>query len=421
MAAAKPTTLAELLKKSERTYNLTVGTLDSIATDTQFVSTGNLSVDYAIGGPDGGVPLGRTVEFYGPPSSGKTTLAIQTAANLQKIIMGGGDPKLGIGPDDTIIYLDYEQAFDAGYAASLGLDTSHKSFLFGQPDVLEEGADFLLDAFKTGEVRMAIVDSVAAMTPSAQAEADSVGKSLPAVQAKLMKVFGTNLNSVLKNNNASIIFINHEIEVMEMGGARRPGMPPATSTPGGRALKFFASVRLQFRQIRQIKGAVMDPLTNETREIPVATDVRVKVVKNKVAPPFRECMVRVRFGRGFDEFWTAMQILLANKKVMYANGRYYFHNVIEEVPADWMPREAKGTNRPYLHGEAKVFSMADEHGPWRRALIVLARTVARENATALASVAKLGVQEVEDPDETAILEEIDALVPLNLTGNRVEL
>lgn len=326
-----------------------------------------------------------------------TTMAVQTAVNLQRIIIAGGDPELGIGPLDQIIYLDYEQAFDASYAVALGLDPKHPSFQFSQPDTLEDGANFLLEAFQTGEVRLAIVDSVAAMTPSAKAEAE-IGKSLPAVQAKLMKDFGGNLNPILRHNNGMVIFINHEMEVMEMGGARRPGMPAPTTTPGGKALKFFASVRLQFRQIRQIKGKVMDPLTQVEMEIPVATDTRVKVVKNKVAPPFRECLVRVRFGRGFDEFWTALQILLANKKVIYTAGRFYFHNLIEEAPADWMPRESKGTKRPYLHGMDRVFDSADEHTEWRAAMIRIASVVAAENYSALDDVAQMG-SPVPDDDE----------------------
>lgn len=414
MAVAKAPTLSDLLKGAMKKYDLNVGTLDSIATDTQFISTGNLSIDYAIGGGVlGGIPMGRTVEFYGPPSSGKTTLAIQAAVRLQRIIMAGGDPSRGISATDRILYLDYEQAFDAGYAHKLGLDTSHQSFLFTQPDTLEQGADFLLEAFKTGEIRLSIVDSVAAMNPSAQAEAESVGKSLPAIQARIMKPFGVTLNSVLKNNNGTVIFINHEVEKLQMGGGR-PGMPPPTSTPGGVALKFFASVRVQFRQIRQIKGKVLDPLTKEIILIPVATDVKVKVVKNKVAPPFRECTVRVRFGMGFDDFWTAIQILIANKQVIYNASNYYFHGVIEEVPADWMTRDAKGTKRPYINGEPKVFKASDDHPEWRQGLIDVAARIAAENVDTLAGVAKFG-EIVEDEDEEG--EDLDDLVDARPVSN----
>lgn len=420
--ADKKSALADLLKTAEKKYNMKVGTLAEVADDVHFISSGNISVDYAVAGnnPNGtGLPMGRIMEFFGPPSSGKTTMAIHTAVNLQKIILAGGDPERGIGPDDVIVYLDYEQVFDAGYAQQLGLDTEHPSFLFSQPDTLEDGSNFLNEAFKTGQVRLAIVDSLAAMNPSAKAEAE-IGKSLPAVAAKLLKDWGAQLNPILRHHNGMIIFINHEMEKMEMGGARRPGMPAATTTPGGVALKFFASVRIQFRPIRQIKGKILDPITNEVVEIPVATDVKVKVIKNKVAPPFRETSIRVRFGRGFDEMWTALQILLANKKVIYNASRYYFHNVIEEVPADWMDREAKGTQRPNIHGEPKVFAAADQHPEWREGLIELAREIAKKNVESLASVAQLGVP-VEEEDDT-LSQELDELFgETSTTGNRASL
>lgn len=419
MAALAKTALATLLGQAEKKYGLTVGPMGSIASDTQFITTGNLAIDYALGG---GIPMGRSVELAGPPSSGKTTLALQAAIAMQQLILAGGDPERGIGPDDVILYFDYEQAMDPEYAKALGLDLEHPSMQFTQPDTLEEGADFCLAAFKTGQVRLALFDSVAAMNPSAQAEADSVGKSLPAVQAKLMKPFGVTLNSVLKNNNGTVIFINHEMEKMEMGGARRPGMPAATTTPGGSALKYFASVRVSFRQQRSHKGMVMDPLTNTEVEIPVATDVKVKVIKNKVAPPFREAIVRVRYGQGFDEFWTAMQVLLANKKVIYAATRYYFHNLAEEEGApDWMPREAQGIKRPYLHGEKRVFAMADEHPEWRARLIEVAGRVAAENAESLKAVAPLReVEAEEDSDETSS-GELDEMIEASKGGKRIEI
>ena len=415
--ATKADPLAALLATAEKKYGIIVGSMGSIAPNTEWISTGNIAIDYALGG---GIPMGRTVELSGPPSSGKTTLAVQVAAEMQRIIIAGGDPKRGIHANDKIIYLDYEHAMDPKYAKALGLDLTHESLLFTQPDTLEMGADFLTAAFKTGRIRLGLVDSVAAMNPSAQAEAESVAKSLPAIQAKLMKPFGTNLVSVLKNNNGTVIFINHELEKMDMGGHRRPGMPPATTTPGGSALKYFASVRVAFRQIRTNKGTIIDPLSNAEIEIPLSTDVRVKVIKNKVAPPFREAIVRVRFGTGFDPFWTAMQILLANKKIIYRDAYYRFHEVEAlGLAPEWMPRLSTGTKQPALHGEKKVFKMADAHPEWRDGLIALATTVASENVDLLDQVAPIRV--VEEDDEEELEDEVVEMLKSQSAGTRVDI
>ena len=416
MAAKAEDPIAALLKVAQKKYNLTVGPMDAVAEGIRFITTGNLAIDFAIGG---GIPLGRTIEAFGPPSCGKTTTALQTAAALQKIILAGGDEELGVKADDHILYLDYEQAMDKVYAASLGLDTDHPSFLFTQPDTLEDGANFILDAVKTGRIRLVIVDSVAAMNPSAKAEAE-IGKSLPAVQAKLLKDFGMNLNSALANHGASVFFLNHEIDVMDMG-ARRPGMPAPTTTSGGKATKYFASVRIQYRMVRQNKAEATDPLTQEKIQQVVSTDVRVKVVKNKVAPPFREALVRVRFGRGFDQFWTALQILLGNKKIRYESGRYYFHEIADEGFApDWMPRLATGTNRPYIHGEANVFAAGDANPEWRDGLIALAKSVVEENAAALETVVPLREASVEEETESLELDAMLGDLP-SAAGNRVEI
>lgn len=407
--------IADLLKTAEKKYNLSVGPMNAIATNTQFITTGNLAIDIAMGG---GIPLGRTVELFGPPSSGKTTTALQAAAELQKIIRAGGDASRGIAADDRILYMDYEQAMDKAYAAALGLDVDDPSFLFTQPDTLEDGANFALAALKTNKVRMVVFDSVAAMNPSVKAEAE-IGKSLPAVQAKLMKDFGVTLNSVLAHANASVIFLNHLMEKMDMGGARRPGMPPPTTTPGGAAVKFFASVRVEYKQIRQNKGTVTDPLTNEQIDQVVSTDVKVKVVKNKVAPPFREATVRVRFGQGFDNFWTALQVLLANKKIRYETGRYFFHEIAGEGFApEWMARLSTGTKRPYVHGEANVFKAGDADPEWRLGLISLAKGVVEDNIESLATLAPVREMTEEEAETSAELDEM--LTPAG-SGNRVEI
>lgn len=415
MAKAVTDPVADILKIAEKKYNLTIGPMNALVEGTKFITTGNIAIDYAMGG---GIPLGRSVELYGPPSCGKTTTGLQVAAELQKVIIAGGDPERGIFPDDRIVYMDYEQTMDKVYASALGLDTDHESFLFTQPDTLEDGTNLSLDLLKTGKVRLVLFDSLAAMTPSARAEAE-IGKSLPAVQAKLMKDYGVVLNAILRHNNASVIFLNHETEVMAMGG--RPGMPPPTTTSGGKATKYFASVRVQYRQIKQIKGKMLDPITNEEIERPVSTDVQVKIMKNKVAPPFRQVSVRVRFGTGFDNYWTAMQILVANKKVMYATGRYYFHNISGEGFApEWMKRETTGTHRPYIFGEKALFQAADDDPIWRLGLIRMAEDVVAENQEALARVAPVGTAEPEEDDGDDLTDDVDEILA-TAAGNRVSL
>lgn len=398
MARAAESALDALLKSANKKYNLSVGGMEDIAEDVLRVSTGNIAIDAAIGG---GMPLGRSVELYGPPSCGKTTTGLQTLIAAQRIIKTGGSKELGISKDDRLVYFDYEYAMDKEYAKALGLDVEHKSLLFAQPDTLEDGANFALAAAETGDIRFMVFDSVAAMNPSAKAEAE-IGKSLPAVQAKLMKDFGTNLNGVIARNNCGVILLNHETEKMSMGG--RPGMPPQIVTPGGTAVKYFASVRVRYTRIRENKGKMIDPITRENIEVPVSSDVVVKTTKNKTYPPFRSATVRVRFGQGFDNFWTALQILLANKKVMYEASRYYFHNLADEGGApEWMDRAKTGTQRPVIHGEANVFAAGDEHPEWRELLISIAERIVAENKDALAKVVP---QTEEELDEA---EELDAL------------
>lgn len=391
--AAPMNEMQKLKLAAIKKYDMRVDTMAEMNLDVPSISVGNMAIDYIIG--VGGLPFGYSVELYGPPSSGKTTTALMAAAELQKVIKAGGDPSRGIGPNDYILFLDYEFALQESYANALGIDTHHESWAFAQPDTLEAGANFAMDAIKTGLVRMLIIDSVAAMNPSSKAEAE-IGKSLPAVQAKLLKDFGNNMNAILKQNNTVAIYLNHLVEVMDMGAARRPGMPPRTSTPGGMALKYYSSVRIKFTQIKQNKTPYIDELTKEEKTRVTSTDVKVLVEKNKVANPFREAIVRVRFGRGFDNLWTALQVLLAHKHIMYNQGRYYFHKLDDYGMApEWMAREKTGTQRPYIHGADSLFEGADTDPEWRTALIMFAEEVVRSVGGSMKEVVSQ-----QDPDES---------------------
>jgi len=380
--------LATVLKTAEKKYDLNAGKMSDIASDVKGISMGNMGLDSLTG--VWGLPMGRSVELYGIPSSGKSTTALQTAATLQKMIKAGGNEELGIHADDRIAFADFEQAIDPKYALSLGFDIDDDTCIFFQPDILEQGTDFILDLIRTNRVRLVIIDSLATMIPNSIME-ESVGKSLPAVAAKLINTFYLKITPLLKENNCLLIGLNHSKEKMGMGGYGGP----VITTPGGMSPKYNASVRLEYRQIKQYKSKMIDPLTLETVEIPTSTDVRVKVTKNKVGPPFRQAIVRVRFGKGFDDFAMALTVLTAAKKVVWeagGGGRHYFHNVVEEgLAPEWMSRAATGTKRPYVQGKDAIHDTAEEHPEWRQALIDLARQIVKDNASILESAPK-------DPD-----------------------
>lgn len=381
MVKATGNPVTDVLARASKQYGISAGKMTEIAEDVTFISTGNIAIDYAMGG---GIPLGRSVELLGPPSCGKTTTSSQTVATLQQIIKNGGDPSLGISGDDYILYLDYEQAIDPTYLRALGIDIDHESLIFSQPDSLEDGANFVVDLVSTGKIRLVVIDSVAAMQPDAKAEAH-IGKSLPAVAAKLLKDFGVKMNPILSRNNCAMILINHQMEKMDIG-MRRAGMPAPTTTPGGNAPKFFASVRVEFKQIKQNKEEKQDLLTQEMVKQTTSTDVRVKVIKNKVAPPFREAIVRVRYGKGFDNFWTALGILVANKWITYASGYYYMPKLeAKNLVPEWMQRATTGQKRPYVKGESTIMRRADEHPEWREGLILLAQEIVQSGGNMDAS------------------------------------
>lgn len=380
MPAAARKTVSDVLKDFNKKSDFVVGPMGSVLEGVDSFTSGHFALDHIIG--VGGFPVGRSVELFGPPSSGKSTAAISCGVSVQRL-MGR---KVG--------FFDYEQAMDRDYARALGLDTDSDRFLFGQPDTFEDGVNIARKLIETGEVGLVIFDSVAAMTPSAVLEMET-GEYRPGRQAALMSQALQQLNSLLKQQDCTAIFLNHVQDVFDMGMASKPGMPKRQTTPGGKALKFYASLRIEFKQIGGVKEQVFDPLTNTTNEQLMGQTVSAKVVKNKVAPPFKSTLLRVYFGRGFSEPWSALQMLIGHKKIVKGDGGYYFFDKAPELVTEDMPRRKEGTARPFIRGEKGVIEYARENPRWADAMVALAKSYL---GTSTEVLDEQGVPEV-DPDE----------------------
>jgi recombination protein RecA len=283
-----------------------------VVKDIQVVSTGSLGLDIALG--VGGLPRGRVVEIYGPESSGKTTLTLQVIAEMQKI---GG----------TAAFIDAEHALDPQYAQKLGVNVS--DLLISQPDTGEQALEIVDMLVRSGGIDIVVIDSVAALTPKAEIEGE-MGDSHMGLQARLMSQALRKLTANIKRSNTLVVFINQiRMKIGVMFGN------PETTT-GGNALKFYASVRLDIRRTGAIKKG----------DEVIGSETKVKVVKNKVAPPFKQAEFDILYGEGISREGEIIDLGVTHKFIE-KSGAWYAYNG-EKIG------QGKDNSREYLKEHADI-------------------------------------------------------------------
>lgn len=290
---------------------------DAYKIDVETIPSGALSLDLALGG---GYPKGRIVEIYGPESSGKTTLALHAVAEVQKT---GG----------TAAFVDAEHALDPVYAKKLGVDTAN--LLVSQPDNGEQALEIVETLVRSNAVDIIVLDSVAALVPQAEIDGD-MGDSLPGLQARLMSQALRKLTGIINKSKSTVVFINQiRMKIGVMFGS------PETTT-GGNALKFYASQRIDIRRIGQIKSGD-DVIGNRTR---------VKVVKNKIAPPFRQAEFDIMYNEGVSTTGDVLD-LAAENEVVAKSGAFYKYN-------DATIGQGREAAKRYLKENPKVLAEIDK-------------------------------------------------------------
>jgi recombination protein RecA len=357
--------LAQIDKNFGKGSIMRLGTNDK-SIDVEAISTGSLGLDIALG--IGGLPKGRVVEIYGPESSGKTTLTLHVIAEAQK--KGG-----------TCAFVDAEHALDPVYARKLGVKV--EDLLISQPDTGEQALEIADTLVRSGAIDVLVIDSVAALTPKAELEGE-MGDSLPGLQARLMSQALRKLTASISKSGCMVIFINQiRMKIGIMFGN------PETTT-GGNALKFYSSVRLDIRRIGQIKD----------RDEPVGNQTRVKVVKNKVAPPFKQVEFDIMYGEGISKVGELIDLGVKG-------------NIIDKSGA-WMSYEGerigqgRENTKEFLRNNPKVANAIEKAIRSNAGLIVDKMLTEPEE----------GDTDEEVPDEDGVLPDVDDAPRKGAKGKR---
>lgn len=385
--AEKKLNLAQTLEKL-RTGKapVAIGTISDLDFTVNAVSTGNVTLD-ALTSIDG-MPRGRIIELFGPPSSGKTTCALQTAAT---VLAAGG----------KVLFLDYEKSLDPVYCEALGIKPDDPNFIVMRPKSFEEGANIFRELCKTGELDLMIADSVAAMVTENELAAET-GKATMADRAKMMHQFCRQIVELLASTDTCVIFLNHVLEVVDtspMGQQLKARGIQRKTTPGGAALKFYSSLRMEFKQVGNIRSTRYNPITNANEDVIAQTKVQATVVKNKVGDPFRTAELRVRQGLGFSQAYSVVDVLIAHRVIRVEKGGVHrFTATAQPEGRDEMP---------YVRGEDTLLGMLESDPEWLGQLTALAKSLLAEHGTEVVDGSKY------DQDGEEITADVDDILSVD--------
>lgn len=387
MPSALQKKLADLRKKDASIRYGSITELQQFAGEVY--TTGNIAMDNALG--TNGIPRGKVIELFGPSQSGKTTIALQTAARHQAAVRAGKS-------EGAVAYFDYEYSLDESYCQALGLDTEDdETFVYIQPDAFEQGANMYRELMGDRLIGLAIFDSVAAMVSQRERDAPS-GAATFGDRAKALHQFLRQTKGPNTRHGVTAIFLNHMMEVIDTSfmGQKKAGMGiKEYTTPGGTALVFWADQRVQFtKPMTGDKSEVWNPLLQENEKLVTSTDVIAKVVKNKLATPQRVAKMRIRFGQGFSQPYSVLQVLIAYKKIKKTGSWITVPVSLSPTPEgeEWK-----------VQGEEIVVSRLESDPAWLARMEILARHLVESDQTE-----DINIDPTIDPETGVVVQEEQA-------------